>query len=45
MLSAFGSISAIVLAEDYEKEFLPIENFGKTKVDSLTACFKGSIEH
>lgn len=42
LLGAYGSLSDIACAEDYN-QFINLEGIAQAKVESLTACFKGSI--
>ena len=42
LLSTYGSLKDIILAEDY-KEFAEINGISDAKIESLTACFKGNI--
>lgn len=42
LLSCYGSLNDVICCEDYN-EFMNLENIGQAKIDSLTACFKGSI--
>ena len=42
LLSNYGSLKDIILAEDY-REFANINGISDAKIESLTACFKGNI--